>query len=97
MGLGIAVVPAVQTRLMDVAGDAQTVAAALNHSAFNIANALGAWAGGIVVAMGFGLEATGWTGALLACGGIVLLGVSVAVERRSLTSGPATVCSSSGA
>jgi len=50
-----------------------------------------------VVAMGFGLEATGWTGALLACGGIVLLGVSVAVERRSLTSGPATVCGSSGA
>ena len=97
MGLGIAVVPAVQTRLMDVAGDAQTVAAALNHSAFNIANALGAWAGGVVVAMGFGLEATGWSGALLACGGIVLLGVSVAVERRSLASGPATVCGSSGA
>lgn len=87
MGLGIAVVPAVQTRLMDVAGDAQTVAAALNHSAFNIANALGAWAGGLVVALGYGLEATGWTGALLASGGIVLLGISVAVERRSLSRG----------
>lgn len=88
MGLGIAVVPAVQTRLMDVAGDAQTVAAALNHSAFNIANALGAWAGGVVVAMGYGLEATGWTGAMLACGGLVLLGVSVAVERRSHARAP---------
>jgi DHA1 family inner membrane transport protein len=30
-----------QTRLMDVAGDAQGLAAALNHSAFNTANALG--------------------------------------------------------
>lgn len=34
--------PALQTRLMDFAGDAQTLAASLNHSAFNIANALGA-------------------------------------------------------
>uniref|UniRef100_A0A914YNQ4 Uncharacterized protein n=1 Tax=Panagrolaimus superbus TaxID=310955 RepID=A0A914YNQ4_9BILA len=38
-GLG----PRLQIRLMDVAGDAQTLAAALNHSAFNMANALGAW------------------------------------------------------
>lgn len=39
MGLG----GALQTRLMDVAGDAQTLAASLNHSAFNLANALGAF------------------------------------------------------
>jgi DHA1 family inner membrane transport protein len=96
MGLGIAVVPAVQTRLMDVAGNAQTVAAALNHSAFNIANALGAWAGGVVVAMGFGLAATGWVGASLALGGIVLLGVSVATERRSVARGGTQPCGSAG-
>ena len=36
-----------QTRLMDVADDAQTLAAALNHSAFNTANALGPWLGGM--------------------------------------------------
>ena len=83
IGAGIAVAPAVQTRLMDVAGDAQTVAAALNHSAFNIANALGAYAGGIAIAMGAGLQSTGWVGALLACGGIVVLGISVLVENRS--------------
>jgi DHA1 family inner membrane transport protein len=83
IGAGIAVAPAVQTRLMDVAGDAQTVAAALNHSAFNIANALGAYAGGIAIAMGAGLQSTGWVGALLACGGIVVLGISVMVENRS--------------
>ncbi len=35
-----------QTRLMDVAGEAQTLAAALHHSAFNVANALGPWLGG---------------------------------------------------
>jgi DHA1 family inner membrane transport protein len=92
MGLGIAIVPAVQTRLMDVAGDAQTVSAALNHSAFNIANALGAWAGGVVVAMGYGLESTGLVGALLALGGVVLLGVSVATERRSILFGGRKAC-----
>jgi len=82
IGFGIAVCPAVQTRLMDVAGDAQTVAAALNHSAFNIANAIGAWAGGMAIAMGLDLRSTGWVGAALALGGIVVLGISVAVEKR---------------
>ena len=64
IGAGIAVAPAVQTRLMDVAGDAQTVAAALNHSAFNIANALGAWAGGMAIQGTPGVN--GLVGALLA-------------------------------
>ncbi len=86
IGTGIAVVPAVQTRLMDVAGDAQTVAAALNHSAFNIANALGAWAGGMAISAGMGLSSTGPVGAVLALGGIVVLGISLAVDRRT---GPA--------
>ena len=34
---------------MDVAGDAQTLAAALNHSAFNAANALGPWLAAMVL------------------------------------------------
>ncbi|MET0319620.1 MAG: MFS transporter [Duganella sp.] len=83
IGCGIAVAPAVQTRLMDVAGDAQTVAAALNHSAFNCANAAGAWFGGMAIAHGMGLQSTGLVGALLAVGGIVVLGISVLMERRS--------------
>ena len=35
-----------QLRLMQVAGTAQTLAAASNHAALNLANALGAWVGG---------------------------------------------------
>lgn len=42
IGAGFALVPALQTRLMRVAGRSQTLAAALNHSAFNVSNALGA-------------------------------------------------------
>jgi len=75
---------------MDVAGDAQTVAAALNHSAFNIANALGAWAGGMAISAGMGLRSTGLVGAVLAMGGIVVLAISLAVERNEAAAAAAT-------
>ena len=77
-----ALAPVLQTRLMDVAGDAQTLAAASNHSAFNIANALGAWLGGLVIAMGFGYASTGYVGAVLSLLGLGVFLVSVTVERR---------------
>jgi DHA1 family inner membrane transport protein len=62
---------------MDVAGEAQTLAAALNHSAFNIANALGAWLGGVAIAAGMGWTSTGWVGVLLAVGGMAVFAASV--------------------
>jgi DHA1 family inner membrane transport protein len=73
---------ALQLRLMDVAGDAQTLAAALNHSAFNAANALGAWLGGLAVLWGWGWAATGWVGAVLALGGLAVYAVSLALQMR---------------
>jgi DHA1 family inner membrane transport protein len=79
---GSAVGPALQTRLMDVAHDAQTLAAALNHSALNIGNATGAWVGGLVIAAGYGYAAPAAAGALLAVGGLLVLTVSVASERQ---------------
>jgi len=72
-----------QTRLMDVAGKAQALAAALNHSAFNTANALGPLLGGIAIAAGYGWTSTGWVGALLAAGGLIVLGVAVLDDRRT--------------
>ncbi|MGO4705547.1 MFS transporter [Microvirga sp. 2MCAF38] len=85
VGGSVAIGPALQTRLMDVAADAQTLAAALNHSAFNVANALGAWLGGLAIAAGYGYASTGWVGALLALGGLVVLGLALASEKRSAT------------
>jgi DHA1 family inner membrane transport protein len=67
---------------MDVAADAQTLAAALNHSAFNIANALGAWLGGLAIAAGYGFAATGWVGAALAVAGLVVFGLSLLSDQR---------------
>jgi DHA1 family inner membrane transport protein len=79
---GAAIGPALQTRLMDVAHDAQTLAAALNHSALNIANAAGAWIGGVVIAAGYGYTAPAAAGALLAVAGLVVLTLSVLLQRR---------------
>lgn len=76
--------PAVQTRLMDVSHHAQSIAAALNHSALNIGNSLGAAMGGLVIATGFGYLAPAATGVILAAVGFVLLIVSFVLERRGL-------------
>jgi MFS transporter, DHA1 family, inner membrane transport protein len=83
VGCGFAACPAVQTRLMDVAADAQTLAAASNHSAFNIANALGAWLGGLVISWGLTAAATGYVGAILSLGGLAAFTLSVVLERRA--------------
>ncbi|SFQ49827.1 MFS transporter, DHA1 family, inner membrane transport protein [Ectopseudomonas toyotomiensis] len=85
VGCGFALVPALQVRLMNVAGDAQTLAAALNHSAFNISNAVGASLGGMSIAMGLGWSSTGGVGALLALLGIAVMAISVMVERSART------------
>ncbi len=61
-----------QTRLMDVAGEAQGLAASLNHSAFNTANALGPFLGGLAIRQGFGWTSTGPVGAALAVLGILI-------------------------
>jgi DHA1 family inner membrane transport protein len=72
-----------QMRLMETAGDAQMLGAALNHSALNMANALGAWLGGLVIAAGLGYRAPSAVGAGLAVAGLVPLAVSAVLRRRA--------------
>lgn len=81
IGIGGSLGSVLQTRLMDVAGDAQTLAAALNHSAFNTANALGPWMGGMAIAAGYGWASTGFVGAGLALGGLAIWAVAVRMAR----------------
>lgn len=61
-----------QAHLMDVAAEAQTLAAASNHSAFNMANALGPWLGGMAITAGYGWTSTGVVGAFTAVGGLLI-------------------------
>jgi DHA1 family inner membrane transport protein len=70
-----------QIRLMHAAGDAQMLGAALNHSALNIANGLGAWLGSIVIAAGYGFRAPSLVGAALAVFGLLIFAVGLAASR----------------
>ena len=79
-GLG----PLLQTRLMDVAGNAQSLAASLNHSAFNIANAFGAFLGGWLISQNLGWLAPIWVGTLLSFGGLIILFCAFQHEKNNL-------------
>ena len=80
--LGSVLVVNLQLRLMDVAGDAQTLGAAMNHASLNIANALGAWLGGLVIAAGYGLRAPALVGLVLSLAGVAILLVSARLHVR---------------
>ncbi|MCW1248835.1 MFS transporter [Acaricomes phytoseiuli] len=89
---GSMLVPALQTRLLDVA-PAGSLASSMNHSALNIANALGAFLGGLVIAWGWGFVAPALVGACLALLGLGIALFSGRQERRSTS--PARPASSS--
>ncbi|MFG6476165.1 MFS transporter [Microbacterium sp. P06] len=86
--VGAALSPAIQTRLMDVAGDNQSIAAALNHSALNMGNSLGAFLGGVVIALGLGFAAPAWVGVALALGGLGVALLSFRFEKTPVAAEP---------
>lgn len=73
--------PTIQTRLMDVAHESQSIAAALNHSALNLANASGAFLGGLAIAAGLGYLSPVAVGGALCLAGIALAMTSFAIDR----------------
>lgn len=78
VGTMISLAAPLQIRLMDIAHEAPSLAAASNHAAFNLANALGPWLGGMAITAGLGWTSTGYIGAAMA-----LLGLGLyAVARR---------------
>lgn len=74
-------IPSLQTRLIRIGGDSPLLAAALNHSAFNVGNSLGAVLGGSAIAAGFGYLAPTVIGMGLAAVGSVLVLASFLVDR----------------
>jgi DHA1 family inner membrane transport protein len=83
---GMACVPIIQMRIMEKARDAPTLAAAANHSAFNMANAAGAFLAGRAIDAGFGWTSPNWVGAILAACGLGLAIVSGVLDRRATSS-----------
>jgi DHA1 family inner membrane transport protein len=80
--IGSVLVVNLQLRLMAVSGEAQTLGAAMNHASLNLANALGAWLGGVVIAAGHGYRAPALVGAALSVVGVAVLLWSAADDRR---------------
>lgn len=65
-------IPTIQVRLTQAAPDAPTLMGAMNLAALNVANAIGAWAGGQAIAHGHGLLSAVWAGFALTLAGLVL-------------------------
>jgi DHA1 family inner membrane transport protein len=84
----------VQMLLMAKAKNAPTMAAASNHSAFNLANAGGAWLGGLAISAGWGWASPSLVGAALAVAGLGLAFTGGLMDRGSPRS---EVITSSGA
>ncbi len=75
-----------QVRVMEQAPQAPTLVSAVLQSAFNTANSLGAYLGGVVIAAGFGYASPDWVGAGLAAIGLMFAIVSGVLSRRSTDS-----------
>ena len=85
--VGSALTPALQTRLLDVSPGAPSLASSLNHAALNVANALGAMVGGLVIAWGWGFRSPAIVGAVLALLGLGVALFSGGLDRRRARQG----------
>ncbi|WP_341845995.1 MFS transporter [Streptomyces rubellomurinus] len=79
---GFAIVPAVQTLVMRKARSAPTLASATVQGAFNLANAQGAYLGGLALDAGLGWTAPTLVGAVLAASGALIAVLAWAADRR---------------
>jgi DHA1 family inner membrane transport protein len=71
-----------QLMVMEKAAAAPSLASSANQAAFNLANAGGAWIGGLALAAGFGATSPAVAGAMLAVLGLGVAAVAYAVDRR---------------
>lgn len=76
-------IPTIQVRLTRFAPEAPSLVGAMNLAALNVANALGAWAGGAAIGTGFGLLSAVWAGFGLTAAGLLLFGLTLFAQNRS--------------
>ncbi|NEA32554.1 Cmx/CmrA family chloramphenicol efflux MFS transporter [Streptomyces sp. SID13031] len=69
-GFGFAVNPALNARVFSLAGDAPTLATAVNFSSFNVGITIGPWIGGLAIGSGAGYETLGWLAVVLGLGSL---------------------------
>ncbi|MGW3357262.1 MFS transporter [Streptomyces bungoensis] len=71
-----------QLMVMEKAAAGPSLASSANQAAFNLANAGGAWIGGLALAAGYGVTSPALAGAALAVLGLGVAGVAYGVDRR---------------
>jgi DHA1 family inner membrane transport protein len=72
-----------QLMVMEKASAAPSLASSANQAAFNLANAGGAWIGGLTLAAGLGVTSPALAGSALAVLGLLVAGTAYAVDRRT--------------
>jgi MFS transporter, DHA1 family, inner membrane transport protein len=82
-GVGFMTTTPLQMLVMQKAQQAPTLASASNHSAFNLANAGGAWLGGVAISAGWGWTSPMLVGAVLAAVGLGVALLAGGLDRRS--------------
>jgi DHA1 family inner membrane transport protein len=79
-----ALVPVLQSVIINAAPDAPNLASSVNQGAFNVANALGAWLGGVAISAGFGYGSP-----TIVASGLAVCALAIAVvAARWQSSGP---------
>jgi DHA1 family inner membrane transport protein len=78
----LAILPALQSRIVTLAGGAPNLAAASIHAAFNVANSVGAALGGLTIAAGLGYGSPNLVAAGLAALGLMIAIISGRLDRR---------------
>ncbi|GAB2560688.1 MFS transporter [Leucobacter ruminantium] len=87
-GFGFGTVPGLQSRIMRYAGGAPTLASGANIGAFNVGNALGAWAGGLGIAAGLGYTSPIWIGAGITAAALVVMMIAAVSARARASAAP---------
>lgn len=82
-GFGFGTVPGLQSRIMHYTDGAPTLASGANIGAFNLGNALGAWAGGLGIAAGLGYTSPIWIGAVVAAVALVVMVIAARLAQTT--------------
>lgn len=82
----LAALPALQSRIISLAGGAPNLAAASIQAAFNVANSIGAYLGGVAIAQGFGYASVNWVATVLILVGVGFAVASVGLDRHQKAS-----------
>jgi DHA1 family arabinose polymer transporter-like MFS transporter len=80
-GVAFALVTPIQFTMIAASAGSEMMGSAINQSAFNLGNALGAYLGGLPIALGYGIVSADAVGALMALVGVGIAGLMLSLRR----------------